>query len=93
MSSLQILPMLVLFVVTVISPYTDIGTRDLPATGAKSIVRAEGDNRHKPNGHGQSCLVAIEVLQCDLRARFSDKIVWRSVRTAANLQLSVPLLI
>jgi hypothetical protein len=84
--------MLVAFIVAVISPHDDVGTHDLPATGAKTIVKAASHNWHKPKGHGQACLLAIEEFQCERLASFSETIVWRSVQTVSNLQLSLPLL-
>jgi hypothetical protein len=93
MRTLQIVSLLVAFVVAVISPHDEVGTHDLPGTTAKTIVKAAGHNWHKPRGHGQAALVPIEEIQCGLLASFSEKIVWRSVRTVSNLQLSSPLLI
>jgi len=93
MRTLQILSLLVAFVVAVISPHDEIGTHDLPATGTKSIVKAAGHKWLKPRGHGQVAFVAIDELRCDLLVSFSEKFVWRSVRTVSNLQLSLPLLI
>jgi hypothetical protein len=93
MRTLQIVWLLVAFVVAVVSPHDDVGTHDLPATGAKSLVKAAGHNWHKPRGHGQAALVPIQEFQCELLTSVSARIVWRSVRTVSNLQLSSPLLI
>jgi hypothetical protein len=84
--------LVVLFASAVIAP-NDIGTHDLPATGVKTIVKAAGHNWYKPRGHGQVALVTIDEIQFDLLTIFSEKIVWRSVRTVSNLQLSQPLLL
>lgn len=92
MRTLHIVLLLVGFVLAVISP-NEIGTPDLPATVAKTIVKTADHNWHKPRGHGQDILVLIEELQYELLASFSERIVWRSVRTIWNLQLSSPLLI
>ncbi len=85
--------LLVLFASAVIAPHEGIGTHDLPATSVKALDKVAGHDWHKPRGHGQFALVTIDELQFDLLTIFSDKIVWRSMRTVANSQLSSPLLI
>jgi hypothetical protein len=94
MKTLYIVSLLVAFVVAVISAHDDVGTDELPGRPAKTTsVKAAGHDSHKARGHGHAALIAIEELECDRLAGCSDNIVWRSVQTVSNFQLSSPLLI
>ena len=84
--------LLVLFAAAIIAPHESIGTHESPATGVKALGKVCGHDWQKPSDQGQFGVVTIDELQFDTLMIFSHQIVWRSVRTVANSQLS-PLLI
>lgn len=71
----------------------EIGTHDLPAVGGKVIAKARHHKVDLPKKGGPiACLAAVELRDLGTFSLCQSE-VWRSVRTAAIVQLNLPLLI
>ena len=81
----------ILFASAVIAP-NDIGTHELPATGTKALNKAPGHNWHQHVGKGTAALLKLDPIE-ELPGMVSDVLVYKSVQTICNSQLSSPLLI
>ncbi len=90
MRALAILTLLTAFVAAVLLPHNEVGTHGLPAIG-KVVTKAHGKAVETP-AKPVACVASVEI-QADATFTFCESTAWRSVRTAGNLQLNLPLLI
>ena len=91
MRALAILTLLVAFVAAVVLPHNEVGTHDLPALSGKVIAKVHGKTIQPP-AKAIACLVAVEA-HADAIFSVCESGAWRSMRTAGNAQLNLPLLI
>ena len=89
MRSIAILALLVVFVVAVVLP-NDIGTHELPATGCKCVKALQ---HQVVKGKAVAWFVVVGN-QCDASPTSdTQRLVYRSMQTVANVQHTSPLLI
>jgi hypothetical protein len=92
MRTLAILILVAGFTAVVCLP-NEIGTHDLPAVGGKVIAKARQQQVDLPQKGGPvACLMAVELQDAGPFSLCRSK-VWRSGRTAAIVQINLPLLI
>jgi len=93
MRTWAILTLLVAFATAVILP-NDVGTDDMPATGAKHRVVKAGTHVIKPvKGGPVAWIVSIQQQATILVSSASPAVLYRSGETLARIQQSSPLLI
>ena len=92
MRIMAILILVSAFFIAVILP-NEVGTHDLPATGAKHVLTKGHPLSAKPVNGGPAAFVTPIALQGDTALGHCDADLSRSVRTVGNTQLSLPLLI
>jgi hypothetical protein len=93
MRTLAILILAVGFFIAVVLP-NEIGTHDLPATGAKHVLVKAHPHAAKPAKSGVSAmLMTLVELRGEAALSRSATESFRSVRTVSNLQLCLPLVI
>jgi hypothetical protein len=81
------------FFLAVVVP-NDIGTDDLPATGAKRVLTKAHPHAAKPaKGGVPAALMSLVEIRDGLSPSRSETEIFRSVRTVSNMQLSLPLVI
>jgi hypothetical protein len=81
------------FIAAVLLPGNEIGTHGLPAIGAKVVAKAKYKSVEPPAKSGPVAYSRSVEMQVDATFRPCEAVFWRSVRTAGNVQLNVPLLI
>lgn len=92
MRTMAILTILAGFTLAVCLP-NEIGTHELPAVGGKVISKVRNQKDDLPKKGGLvACLIAVELPVAGSVCLCQSE-VWRSVRTAAIVQLNLPLLI
>jgi hypothetical protein len=90
---LFLLTVLTGFAAAVVLPHNEIGTHGLPAVGGKAVTKAQTPAVDPPaKGDPVACFAAVE-FHIDAACAVCETAVWRSVRTAGNAQLNLPLLI
>ena len=92
MRILAVLILVVAFFVAVILP-NEVGTHDLPATGAKLVLTKGHPLSAKPVKSGPAAFVTPVSLQGELPPSHSDAVLARSVQIVSNRHFSLPLLI
>jgi hypothetical protein len=93
MRTFFVLTLLAGFVAAVVLPHNEVGTHGLPACGDKAVTKAQSCPAEPP-AKGDPVAWLAPVAICP-GATFAgcETVVWRSVRTAGNAQLNLPLLI
>ncbi len=91
MRTVAILILLAAFVAAVLLPHNDVGTHGLPAVGAKAVAKAQSKKVEPPAKGGPVACSHSVVVQADSSLRPCEAVVWRSIRTAGNVQLNLPL--
>jgi len=93
MRTLILLTLLAGFVAAVVLPHNELGTHGLPAVGGKAVTKAQSPAVEPPaKGDPVACFVAVE-FHIHAACAVCETAIWRSVRTASNAQLNLPLLI
>jgi hypothetical protein len=92
MRIMAILFLVVAFFVAVILP-NEVGTHDLPATGAKHVLVKAHPHPAKPGKGMATALVTLIGLHGESALSRCDDELSRSVQTVCNMQLSLPLVI
>jgi len=94
MRSFALLILTLAFAWAVVLPADDIGTHELPAVHhGKVISKVRGKAVEPPTRGAAVAFMAVIDQQAVEVYRPSETVVWRSVRTASNVQLSLPLVI
>lgn len=92
MRIVAILILVVAFFMAVILP-NEVGTRDLPATGAKHVLAKAHPLSAKPLKGGPAPFVTLVAVQGETAFGRCDAELSRSLRTVSNTQLRLALLI
>jgi hypothetical protein len=93
MRTLFLLTLLAGFVAAVVLPHNEVGTHGLPACGDKTVTKAQGCPAEPPTKGDPVAWHAPVAICAGATFAGCETAVWRSVRTAANAQLNLPLLI
>lgn len=93
MRTFTILTLLIAFVAAVILPHGEVGTHELPAVGANVVAKTQSTTVEPPaKGGPVACFVPFEAF-ADATFAVCESAAWRSMRSAGNVQLNLPLLI
>jgi hypothetical protein len=93
MRTFAILTLLIAFIAALILPHTEVGAHGLAAVGGRVLAKADAKTVEPlAKGRPVGCLVK-SMIQADPTFAPFESVVWRSVRSAGNLQLNLPLLI
>jgi hypothetical protein len=93
MRTLLLLTLLTGFVAVVVLPHNEVGTHGLPAVGGKAVTKAQSPRIESPAKGDPVAWFAPVAICVDATFVACETVAWRSVRTAGNAQLNLPLLI